>query len=696
MEPRFTFAQQREDALRGGIGRLGKTRPMRRDGEPDGLQGMAQRGMPTAVSPRSYRPDIDGLRALAVVPVVLFHLGLGGLHGGFVGVDVFFVISGYLITGIIVSETGAGTFSVARFYERRVRRIIPNLVAMMLATSLAASILLIPVDLGFYGQSAVAAAMSLSNVYFFLKTGYFDANATQVPLLHTWSLGVEEQYYIAFPLLLFALRKVSRTTLQRVIWALFAISLAISMVQVRLSPSGAFYLPFGRWWELMAGSLLAVGAVPALTGQRAREIVGWTGLIAIIAAILFFNEQMRFPGEAALLPVLGTAALIHANAGSVTRAGRLLSWRPFVKIGLLSYSLYLWHWPPIVLSRYALQRDLSGLETVILLAFILAIAWLAYAFVEKPFRHAAGSRRRLFVRTAAILGLFGAAGLAVWLGKGLPWRYAEQAREFAAGVLDINPRRADCQGRSEARILAGDICRIGTEGVKPSFAFVGDSFADAMTPGIDAAAKRAGTAGLLVIQAGCLPLAGTGTCGTFWTKVHALLGARTELDRIVIAARWPGFIDASRFGLFHAAVPYQRDAETSTSSLEEGMRAIERGFARTAATLGAERMTVLAYMPEQAVHVPQALTLSRQFGLPVPGPLSRAVFEARQSRSRNLIEGARQRLGFGVIDASKAMCGPLDCPIEADGVPLYADDNHPSRSGAIRWSSLFDEVAAAR
>ncbi len=643
-----------------------------------------------------YRSDIDGLRALAVVPVVLFHAGVAGVPGGFVGVDIFFVISGYLITSIIVGEIERGSFSIAGFYERRIRRILPNLFAMMAASLAVALLVLIPFDLAYFGQSLTAAALSLSNVLFSIKTGYFDPNASQVALLHTWSLAVEEQYYLLFPLLMMALMGQAKVAARPIVWLLFGLSFAFSVWQVRASPSGAFYLPFGRWWELMTGSLLAVGAVPAIAGRRWREALAAAGLAAILAAILLFREDMRFPGEAALLPCLGTAAIVHANQPGSTWVGRLLSLRPLVWIGLISYSLYLWHWPPLMFARYVLQRDLDGAETAMLLALIVALAWLAWRFVERPLRRPrhGWTRRRIFAFALGGTAAFCGIGVALWQAAGLPQRYPPSIRPLATSALDTNPLRAECDEPSARRLASGDVCQVGRAAASRSFAFVGDSFADAMAPGVARAAEHTGTRGLVVTHPGCLPLVGARGCPQFWHATYRMIAADPAVDTVIVNARWSTFVEGNRFGLFRAPWQLVTDAMSTETSLAENRRAIVRSLARTAAMLRPKRLVVLAFMPEQKVDVPQFLTLRSLTGGSLHG-LSRREFEARQADTRRLIEQAARLYGFTVVDASRTMCDAAECSIVDRGVSLYADDSHLSRAGAERFSAMLDSTLLA-
>ncbi|PHQ61093.1 MAG: acyltransferase, partial [Sphingobium sp.] len=331
-----------------------------------------------------YRRDIDGLRAVAILPVLLFHAHVPGFSGGYVGVDIFFVISGFLITGIIAREVDEGRFSLVHFYERRFRRIIPALALMILVTLGCAAWLYLPGDLDGVPKSALAATLFASNLWFFTDTGYFAGGADVKPLLHTWSLAVEEQYYIGFPILLMLLARYAPRWRAVVLTMIAAGSLALAIILQRDTSGFTFYLLPTRAWELFAGGLLALGVLPAINRRWISELVAWGGLLAIALAVTFYDRDTIFPGLTALPPVLGAAALIHASPG--TSVGRLLSLPILVGIGLLSYSLYLWHWPLIVFTEYATDAPLSGAIRLIVMAAALLAAALSWRFVERPFR----------------------------------------------------------------------------------------------------------------------------------------------------------------------------------------------------------------------------------------------------------------------------------------------------------------------
>jgi peptidoglycan/LPS O-acetylase OafA/YrhL len=331
-----------------------------------------------------YRADIDGLRAVAVVPVLLFHAGFPAFGGGFVGVDVFLVISGYLITANILGHSDGGRFSVIDFYARRIRRIFPALFAMLLGTAAIGLLVLLPGDLADLGREVSAATAFASNVLYWRETGYFEATAGQKLLLHTWSLAVEEQFYVAFPLLMYL---AARADISRVlvIAGALALSFALALWGVRHEPAATFYLAPTRAWELLLGALLAAGAIPAPARRRVRDGLSLLGLGLIAWGVLAFSPRTPFPGASALVPCLGAALVIHAGAGGRSLGGRLLGSPATVFVGLISYSLYLWHWPLLVLAKYYAVRELTGAEVLAVLLLSVLVATVSWRFVERPF-----------------------------------------------------------------------------------------------------------------------------------------------------------------------------------------------------------------------------------------------------------------------------------------------------------------------
>ncbi len=371
----------------------------------------------------SYRPDIDGMRALAVGVVVLCHFGVPGFAGGYIGVDVFFVISGFLIAAIVRREIEHGEFSIVAFYERRARRILPALFVVLACVMIAGHLLASSIDYRNIGRAAIATIAFASNIYFFISTtDYFSTQFS--PLLHTWSLGVEEQFYLFFPLLIVLIVKVYKRALVPVVLALSLASLAFAIYVTPLFPKATFFLLLGRAWELGIGATLALVRVPELRSRIARESLAAVGLLAVLVPVLVIDETTPYPGWWTVLPCLGAAALIYSGGSGSALVTRILSLPPIVGLGLISYSLYLWHWPLVSFFRYyTAEWELGGLAVAALIVASIVLSWTTYLFIETPFRRRSTIGRKALVAfsgaTAAVLFAFAGS---IWITGGYPFR----------------------------------------------------------------------------------------------------------------------------------------------------------------------------------------------------------------------------------------------------------------------------------
>jgi peptidoglycan/LPS O-acetylase OafA/YrhL len=441
-----------------------------------------------------YRADIDGLRAVAVLLVLFDHLHIR-CEGGYIGVDVFFVISGYLISSVILGELEAGRFSILGFYERRIRRILPALLAMLLVTTVLAYRDLTPSDLVSYARSLLAALLSVSNMFFWRQAGYFDAPSAAKPLLHTWSLGVEEQFYILFPLFLVVVRRWIPRWLKASVIVISILSFLLACVWVGRNPTTAFYLAPLRAWELLLGTIVSQRYLPAIRGHAMRNLASLVGILLILIPALRYSDATPFPGLAALPPCLGAALLIAAGEHGESLVGSVLSWRPVAFIGLISYSLYLWHWPILVFQNTnAMLLDRPGhndrLAKVVVLLVSLALATLSWRFVETPFRRGRfrPGRRTLFSVSAAAVAAMLLVGFALIAANGIPSRFSPQALEVA-GYGDFHPGPAWRQGvcfltpADDFRSFAPSTCLRDGDSRK-HYLLLGDSFGAQLYPGL--------------------------------------------------------------------------------------------------------------------------------------------------------------------------------------------------------------------
>ncbi len=660
----------------------------------------------------AYRPDIDGLRALAIIPVVLFHYGFAAVPGGYVGVDIFFVISGFLITGIISGEIAAGSFSIAGFYERRIRRILPALLVVVAATACGAYALLTPRDMVLFGGEVWYSGFFSTNFLYFRKDGYFDGASSMRLLLHTWSLSVEEQFYILMPLILLAAHRHGRQA-RIAVAVLLTVSLLFSSIAVYHFSSAAFYLLPSRAWELLCGALLAFQTMPMTGGARTRAILSTGGLALLAVGVFGFTNATPFPGLAALVPCLGTAILIGAaDPAHPSPVHRILTLRPLVLIGRISYSLYLWHWPLLVLSKYFLVRDPDAIESIglILGAVLLSIA--TYRFVEVPFRtkRFALARRRLFAAAAAVLLVMAGFGQIARLNGGFPTRLNAEAKRYADAALEPMAGDDACMTLPPDKIRLGEVCTFGkAKPTPPDFAVWGDSHSGALFPTFQAEAEENALWGLHFGGVSCPPLLGVTVsradlrdlaCPDFNAAALSGLSAR-GVHTVFLVARWALYSESwPKTGVDARNKPvFLTDDASTTRSDEESKAVFARGLERTLHSLTQRgiQVYVVEQIPEALADIPNGLAIARSWGRPssVLAP-SRAFTDARQSWVRGILADARRHYRLTVVPVEPRLCGEDRCRIELDGRPLYRDNNHLSAAGALYVKPAFDAVFQTR
>ncbi|MEM1414737.1 MAG: acyltransferase family protein [Myxococcota bacterium] len=670
------------------------------------------------MSSLAYRADIDGLRAVAVLPVLFFHTDLPGARGGYVGVDVFFVISGFLITSILQKEIQAGRFSIVRFYERRVRRLWPALVAVIAFTTVGAWFLLLPTLLKDYGQSLVAVTVFASNVLFYLEAGYFDGPAEEKPLLHTWSLAVEEQFYLFFPLLLVFLHRRSAKLVAPTLGAIFVVSLGGSVLKLPSDPSLVFYqLPF-RAWELLVGGLLAIGIAPPLKRLGAVHASGALGLALIAASIVFYEPTTPFPGLAAIPPCLGSAMVIHAGLTEGGVAARFLGLKPLVFIGKISYSLYLWHWPLIVYARLlAPDGKLGTGATLAVLALSLAGAAFSWKVVEQPFR--SGPPRGRFTRGTMFAGaaVVSVAWLAIGCGfaftEGLPGRLSPEGQRLAAAAVDFQPAPDSC-GEVEAPDRLGEgVCLVGPPDAAPSYALWGDSHGGILSHDVAGAAAEVGATGLAWFPPGCPPLAGLekdesvatadvdAACGEGSRRFLRLLETTPSVESVVLIGRWAYYANGEGVGDdLERQIRVWREGEAPGERSAQGAL-IGAALRETAERLGAlgKRVYVLRMVPELpgfgAARMASRLLVHGEAG--EGAEVASAQVDARVAALEPTFAALEAEGLATVLDPRERFCRGERCRAMDDaGLPLYFDDNHVTTSAARELAPVFAPMFAER
>jgi len=655
----------------------------------------------------AYRPDIDGLRAVAVVSVVLFHAFPAWLPGGFVGVDVFFAISGYLITGILLRQE---TISISGFYMRRVRRIFPALLLVLTACLAFGALTSIPVELQSLGKHTAAGALSVANLVLWSEAGYFAAAAQTQPLLHLWSLGVEEQYYLVWPWFVAALR--GRRAFVPLLWAAGLASFVHCVWTTRVAASTAFYMPSARLWELAAGSGLAVWHVrrtAAPGASRAAELAAMSGSLLLAAAFALTRDGRGFPGAWPLLPVAGALLIMHA--GPATRVGRVLGARPCIALGLISYPLYLWHWPLLSFGRTLLGD--AGMTTSLRLgaiALACALAAATYSLVELRVRTRRASWRSSWAWVAG-MSLVAVAGYAAYRADGLPGRV-----EAVPLPQRLQPHEQPaCPPALQGGGLDGlNYCRRSQRRDGPAqVALVGDSHADHL---FDALADADGRRWLFAGNSSCPPVSGVlvqteqpGCLDKFQRILRYLASSEGASIEQVVLLSFGGYALDTDYAADHLAnhlgpstmiVGGERTAAAKTPAFERGLDA----FVSQLIALG-KRVTLIEdwpefpFLPNECASRPALGTWLRERLGNLRCSIPRAAVEARQAAYAQLARRiASRHPQLQLLPMLDRVCTRELCSIiDERGQLLYDDSHHVSRIGATQVAaSLAPELGRGK
>ena len=633
----------------------------------------------------NYRPEIDGLRAVSVLAVVAYHVGAGLLPGGFVGVDVFFVISGYLITTILCEEwRTTGRIDLASFYARRIIRLMPVLwlvVAMVLAVTAVwlgpAGVMVYPIT-----DSALAALAFVANFYFQNSTGgYFDGPSEQLPLLHLWSLAVEEQFYLVYPALLMGLlwRAPGRLRLALVTASIVSIALAEHWLQV--APAMAFHQMPARFWELACGALVATAAV----GQAGHRLPAWVaaaGLGLVCLAMAVPPAPGQFPGLGALPAVLGASMVVWAVhvSNRTGPVGALLGSKPLVAIGLISYPLYLWHWPLLAID-HAMTRDGSPLAFRLgLAALAVVLAWCSHRWVEKPLRFA----RRLPVRTVFAVAAIATMTLAAAaMGLARTALLPADVQALVERTANDRPAHMDrCHFGLGATVdrLRGIECR-SAAGLDARVAIWGDSHALAWQPFAAKLALARGVAAVSFTMDSCPPLQGYLPRRPDFPRHHdncaalnALAAERIrdgDFQTVVLAARWTSVIPV----------------EQARPGRDDPTVAIQAALSATLASLSnVPEVLVIGPTPQLPFPAGQCIAAGRLVDCVTP----RKEFEQSSARVRRVLSGVVARFpNARLVDPTNHFCGPDTCAAMKDGRALYWDDNHVAASAAEAFAAAY-------
>ena len=650
-----------------------------------------------------YRPDIDGLRAIAVLSVLFFHYRIGPFSGGYVGVDIFFVISGYLITTIILREIENRNFSITRFYERRFRRILPALIVTVISALIAGALLFDSNQFEALSKSISLTALFSSNILFYLQSGYFDTPSALKPLLHTWSLAVEEQYYIFFPLILVWIGNWRSKQFVRILIPLALISFIASIFGVYVNSPGTFYLIPTRAWEFLVGSILSIHTLPKIKQLYTRNIITIAGLALIAFSIFTYDTETPFPGFAALAPTLGTAFIIYAGTTETPWINRILSLRPLVFIGLISYSLYLWHWPILVFTKYYTITGPNGLTTTLMLIATAIMAIITWRYVETPYRkkRLLAERKQLIVTSLIASAGIALIGAIILFNHGFPNRYVNDP---AHQITDGDPewKHWEACENIEARFNRHqELCSIGKPGNAESFIVWGDSHARALASAINLRAKQNGASGRIATRSACLPLISVGRpndqqCRGFNTQVLSYLTTKPEIGTVILAGRWALSANGSRYKREEGPDVRLIDTQVSENNFRSNTELFEIGLNRTIERLHqmGKKIVLVAPIPEVGFNVPASEFIAHITGRDVNQIIAPRLNEYHERRApvQKIFTQLAQQRQVRIVDPSILLCDKQRCIVTRDDTAMYRDDDHLSTFGSKQISAVFNPV----
>jgi peptidoglycan/LPS O-acetylase OafA/YrhL len=685
-----------------------------------------------------YRKEIDGLRAIAVLSVLLFHADVSGFSGGYVGVDVFFVISGYLITSTILEDLDNGSFSVVNFYERRARRILPALSLVLICTTAVAYILMPANLLKSYSQSLLSAISFSSNVFFYLTSGYFSTASDEKPLLHIWSLAVEEQFYLLFPVMIALVWPLGKKKVLSLILLLSGVSIIFSQhLSLRQAAEANFYLIFSRAWELLLGTVIALvrfqirspansGAaqgtvsslrskawfplrVPAMTVLK-RDLIGVVGLLMIVFSILYFDRFTPFPGFYALIPVLGTSMIIAFVDGD-SLVGRFLSNRVFVSIGLVSYSLYLWHQPLFAFLRSKSIGTPSSYMFFGASIFASILAILSWKYVEIPFRNKSKiTRRSIFLYSGVSIAVLLLIGLAGHISAGFGQRF--NVTSYSESIK-ASPKRESCHTSGNDYLRPENACRYFGNNI--TWASLGDSHT--VEPAYALAKElEADDIGLVHLSfSGCPPAlmfeVRVPGCSAWINDSIRYLEKNEAIENVMLGFRYTAYLFGNQL-YSYPDIPEQSPRTGFTDSYQQYTDQELRelywaGFSEILSRLlmAGKNVYVLYPIPELPIHIEKAVSPFSVFGDRTILDLVRTTSSDYYFERNEYIINKLDSLPFGeklhAIKPFELLCSSDFCPAVLNGEALYFDDNHLSVSGAellahdiINKSQISTEIAA--
>ncbi|WP_120501873.1 acyltransferase family protein [Roseovarius sp. EL26] len=632
----------------------------------------------------TYRPDIDGLRALAILLVTIFHFDLLGVgKAGFIGVDVFFVISGFLITSIIVSDHAAGRFSLGSFYYRRVRRLYPALLATLTLYLLVGFFLFLPGAFQELGKESLLSQLYVVNFYFWRSVNYFGLQAGTVPLLHSWSLAVEEQFYLIYPLFVMLILRWRSSALLGFVLLATVGSFALGYIVTPMKPWASFYLLPTRAWELLAGGVLALYLIRSQPQEQILKVCGPLGLALIFLGLYLHTPATGIPGWFALFPVGGALCLLISGLSPTAPLTRLFSTRFLVWVGVISYPLYLVHWPVMIVLKESLSSFSYGWRLFGFAASFL-LAWLIYRLVERPIR----SGRALVNPRAYLQAIVGssvvliAVSAAILLQQGMPQRFDPSVTEVLAYSKDGIKKFRKCENRLSRNVAPSDrSCQLGGPEVEPSFLIYGDSHANAFSQAMDLWLKRTGQSAVFAFSSGCLPVANLGSERCMQQANQALQFAteNPDIKTVMMVSIWRQPYEGGMLHLGRWSAPGQIE-----TAFEQELLQTINGFQAA----GKQVVLIDPFFAAKG-HVPQ--TLAKNIAFDRDWPTDKPLSQHREEFSYlfKAFEAA-QAIDAKRLSLIEDLCADGTCRASIDGRPVFSDSNHVTGSMSEELSKVFE------
>ena len=643
-----------------------------------------------------YRAEIDGLRTLAVIPVILFHAEINLFSGGFIGVDIFFVISGYLITTILINDISNNNFNLINFYERRARRILPALFFVMLVCIPFALIFMLPSLMVEFSKSLIAVPLFISNILFWKNSGYFDAAFDEVPLLHTWSLAVEEQYYLLFPLFLLLTWRFGKKNVLILVTMLALFSLVLSELSSQNMPGANFYLLPTRIWELLVGSIAALILIKREV--KSNNFYSIIGLSLILFSIFNYDKNTPFPSIYTLVPVLGTALLI-IYANKKTLVAKILSTKMFVGIGVISYSAYLWHQPVFVFFSFGLEKDSNNFIKILLLTFIFILAFFSWKYIEQPFRKKSKLLSKQFFLIFGIISIFiitvGTFGI---FSNGFSAYTLNQSENKLVKSLKRSVEK-------NCKKSINECIKISSE--NKSVLLLGDSNAYHFSTSLKNVSEQRDLNYIQLTKGGCLPLSNfyrldtsdhfNEICNVFNNKIITEFSdLNHKVDIIVVSAAWLEYLDGNKNLLLQFSEQSIKKNEVKLSENghdeipnDKKIKLFEKYLFEILSLLSDKSNFLIVVGPLP----PTIVNFKKKSNVLNPDNLPYSFYDKYSENFKNIINKLNKQISFKYIDLSNYICDVEYCYTTKNGRYIYGDGSHLSKHGQNQiMKPLFEQL----